>query len=152
MAVARQSGGNSITDQYLLNLAADLILVTHFLFAVFLVLGLLLIYIGHFARWAWVRNPWFRILHLTGIGIVVLQSWLGVICPLTTWEMALREKAGAATYSGSFIQHWLHYLLYFDAPDWVFTGCYSLFGGLVLTSWFVVRAAPLARGRRRRRR
>ena len=34
-------------------------------------------------------------------------AWIGMICPLTTWEMALRAKAGDATYSGSFIAHWL---------------------------------------------
>ena len=63
-----------------------------------------------------------------------------VICPLTTWEMALRAKAGNTTYSGSFIAHWLQTLLYYDAPAWVFVVCYTRFGLLVVGSWFWVRA------------
>ena len=117
---------------------ADALLVLHLLFVLFVILGLLAIYLGYFLNWRQVRNRCFRILHLIAIGIVVVQSWLGVICPLTLWENALREQAGAATYSGSFIQYWLHNLLYYTAPDWVFTLLYTAFGSLVLLSWFVV--------------
>lgn len=118
---------------------ADTLLVIHALFVCFVVLGLICIYIGYVCQWAWVRNRTFRMLHLLAIGIVVVQSWLGVICPLTVWEMGLREAAGIASYSGSFIQYWLHRLLYFRAPEWVFIVLYTGFGGLVLASWFLVR-------------
>ena len=126
-------------EQSLLLLLADALLLIHVLFVGFVVLGLLAIYAGCFLHWHWVRNRWFRILHLMAIAIVVLQAWLGMICPLTIWEMALREKAGAAVYAGSFIQHWLHKLLYWQAPDWVFIVVYTVFGALVLASWFIVR-------------
>jgi hypothetical protein len=119
-------------------LAADFILIVHVLFVAFVLLGLLLVLAGGLLRWRWVRNRWFRIAHLAGIGIVVLQSWLGVICPLTTWEMALRQRAGDATYSGSFIAHWMEQLLYFDAPPWVFVAAYTAFGTLVAFSWIWV--------------
>ncbi|SNY49734.1 Protein of Unknown function [Arsukibacterium tuosuense] len=119
-------------------LLADAILIIHFLVVLFVVGGLLAIYLGHFLTWHWVGNKTFRLLHLLAIAIVVLQSWLGVICPLTVWEMALREKAGAATYAGSFVQHWLQYLLYYTAPDWVFIALYSGFACLVLMSWYLV--------------
>ena len=128
-------------EQSLLLLLADALLLIHVLFVGFVVLGLLAIYAGCFLHWHWVRNRWFRILHLMAIVIVVLQAWLGMICPLTTWEMALREQAGAAVYAGSFIQHWLHQLLYWQAPDWVFIVVYTVFGALVLASWFIVRPA-----------
>lgn len=120
-------------------LLADAILVIHVLFVLFVIFGLAAIYLGCFLKWSWIRNRLFRIVHLLAIGVVVLQSWIGVICPLTIWEMELREKAGGATYSGSFIQHWLHTLLYYSAPEWVFTTLYTGFGCLVLASWFVVR-------------
>ncbi|MGP9799034.1 DUF2784 domain-containing protein [Halomonas sp. 86] len=123
----------------LLLLMADAILVVHVLFVVFVVFGLLAIYAGYFLRWRWVRNKKFRILHLSAIGYVVVQSWLGAVCPLTTWEMALREEAGTATYTGSFIQYWLQSLLYYTAPEWVFVLLYTVFGSLVLCSWFLVR-------------
>ena len=126
----------------LLIFLADIILITHVLFVCFVVFGLVAVYLGYFLKWPWVRNPVFRILHLAAIGIVVLQSWIGVICPLTVWEMALREGAGAEAYSGSFIQHWLQSLLYYSAPEWVFILVYTGFGGLVAVSWFIVCPRP----------
>lgn len=120
-------------------LLADAILILHVLFVAFVVLGLFAVYAGYFLNWQWVRNRFFRIVHLCAISYVVVQAWLGVVCPLTTWEMALRAKAGAGTYSGSFIQHWLHSLLYFTLPAWVFVVVYTLFGSLVLVSWLVVK-------------
>ena len=120
-------------------LAADLLLVLHASFVAFVIFGLVLIIAGRFLSWSWVRNRWFRIVHVACIGIVVVQSWFGVICPLTTWEMALRSKAGDTTYEGSFISHWLGELLYYEAPAWVFVLAYTAFGALVLISWFWVR-------------
>jgi hypothetical protein len=123
----------------LLLLAADALLFGHVLFVTFVVLGLVLIFAGKFRNWGWVRNPGFRITHLAAIGVVTLQSWFGMICPLTTWEMALRERAGDATYSGAFISHWLDAILYYQAPAWVFAVCYTVFAGIVVASWFWVR-------------
>ena len=128
-----------MTDSALYLVLADAVLVAHFLFVVFVVMGLALIFVGYFRRWRWVRNLWFRLLHLAAIAVVVAQAWAGVICPLTTWEMALRARAGAETYAGSFIQHWLQSILYYSAPEWVFVLCYTLFGALVAASWFIVR-------------
>lgn len=119
--------------------AADVILIGHVLFVAFIVLGLLAIFLGKSMHWPWVRNPWFRAAHLLGIGYVVVQSWFGIMCPLTVWEKALRAKAGAVVYSGDFIQHWLSKLLFFEAPLWVFAAVYTLFGAAVLASWFWVR-------------
>lgn len=120
-------------------LAADALLVIHILVVIFIVFGLLLIFAGKLLRWQWVRNRWFRLLHLLAIGVVVLQSWFGLICPLTVWEMDLRAKAGELVYEGSFITHMLSELLYYHAPPWVFVVCYTGFGGLVVVSWFWVR-------------
>lgn len=119
-------------------LAADGILMVHALFVAFVLFGLLLVLLGGIRRWKWVKNFWFRIAHLTAIAIVVLQSWLGMICPLTTWEMQLRSRAGETTYTDTFVSHWLQQLLFYEAPAWVFVVAYSLFGGLVVASWFFV--------------
>ena len=118
---------------------ADTLLILHTMLVGFVILGLVATFAGYFCQWRWVRNFWFRLSHLIVIGVVVLQSWLGVLCPLTSWEMALRAKAGEAGYEGSFIQHWLQPILYYSAPDWVFSLAYTVFGALVLASWFVVR-------------
>ena len=120
-------------------LLADALLAVHVLFVAFVVLGLLLIIAGRWLSWTWVRNPWFRMTHLVCIVVVVLQSWLGRICPLTTWEMALRAKAGDTTYPGAFFAHWLEQILYYQAPAWVFAVVYTLFGVLVIATWYWVR-------------
>jgi len=127
---------------FLFVLAADALLFGHVLFVAFVIIGLALILIGKPLDWAWVRNPWFRIVHLAAIGVVVFQSWVGVVCPLTTWEMALRERGGDVSYSGTFISHWLEALLYYQAPAWVFAVCYTVFAAIVISSWFWVRPRP----------
>ena len=126
-------------DSQWLLIFADALLILHTMLVVFVILGLVATFAGYFLQWQWVRNFWFRLSHLAVIAIVVLQSWLGVLCPLTTWEMALRAKAGEAGYEGSFIQHWLQSILYYSAPEWVFIVAYTVFGALVLASWFLVR-------------
>ena len=118
-------------------LAADGLLIIHALFIAFVVFGLILIIAGLVRGWRWVRNPWFRFIHLGAIGIVVIQAWLNVICPLTVWENNLREKAGDATYAGSFIQHWLHELIFYQAEAWVFTLSYTAFAALVILAWYL---------------
>ena len=122
---------------------ADAVLVLHALFVAFVVVALLLILVGGFRRWRWVRNWWFRATHLACIGIVVAQAWFGLICPLTSLEMWFRTGSGAARYEGSFIQYWLHRLLYYDAPGWVFVLLYTSFGLLVLLAW--LRFPPRSR-------
>lgn len=132
-----------VESGFLFLLAADLLLFLHVLFVAFVVFGLILILVGKLRDWNWVRNPWFRVAHLAAIGVVVLQSWIGMICPLTSWEMALRERGGDAAYSGSFIAHWLDSLLYYQAPAWVFAICYTAFAAVVIASWFWIRPRPI---------
>ena len=122
---------------------ADFVLFTHVLVVAFVILGLIIILVGGALNWAWVHNTWFRLAHLGCIGIVVMQAWAGVVCPLTTLEMWLRAQADSKTYNGSFIAHWLDRILYYDLPNWVFTLAYSSFGLLVLLSWFLVRPRRL---------
>lgn len=118
---------------------ADSVLFLHILVVVFVVLGLVAILVGGFTKWSWVKNPWLRLAHLTCIGVVVLQAWAGVVCPLTTLEMWLREQAGETIYAGSFISHWMEKLLYYDLPAWAFTVIYTAFGCLVAGTWFWVK-------------
>jgi len=126
-------------------LVADFVLLLHALFVAFIVVGLLLIFAGKTAQWFWVRNPWFRLIHLLAIAVIVAQSWLNVICPLTTLEMALRSRAGDSTYTGSFIAHWLNSILYYQASPWIFVVAYTVFGTIVVGSWFWVRPRPFTK-------
>lgn len=116
-------------------LAADALLLIHTLVVLFISGGVIALVLGAIWRWPWLRNPWFRYLHLLAIGVVAAQAWLGMLCPLTHWEIALRDQAGEAVYAGSFVGHWLESLLYYRAPAWVFIALYTLVGGVTLASW-----------------
>ncbi len=131
-----------MTDSIYYLLAADAVLFLHVGIVLFIVVGLLLVFIGGFSGWSWVRNPWFRATHIVAIAIVMIQSWLDVICPLTSWEMQLREKTGDEVYNGTFMSYWLHYLLYYEAPLWTFIASYTLFTVLVISAWFLVKPLP----------
>lgn len=73
---------------------ANLVLLIHFALVAFVVSGLVLVCLGGLLRWNWVRNFWFRCIHLLLVVVIVLESIFGIVCPLTTWEKELRERAG----------------------------------------------------------
>ncbi len=124
---------------FIYRLLADLVVVFHFAYVGFVVVGLILILVGGACGWSWVRKFWFRMIHLASIGVVVVQAWFGVVCPLTTLENWLRAHGSQEPYPGSFIGYWAHEWLFFSAEPWVFTLAYSLFGLLVLASLVTVR-------------
>ncbi len=99
---------------------ADALLVVHFLIAAFIVGGLVIVWAGAALGWRWVRNPWFRYLHLGAIAYVAAEALLGVMCPLTVWEDLLR----GGVRPESFVGRWVYWLLYYRAPEWVFTVAY----------------------------
>ncbi|MDQ3027858.1 MAG: DUF2784 domain-containing protein [Pseudomonadota bacterium] len=111
---------------------ADAILVVHAAFVLFVVGGLAATWIGLARGMAFARNRWFRGLHLAAIAYVVLEAILGIVCPLTAWEDALR---GESSESG-FIQRWVHAWLFWNWPPWVFTILYVAFGALVAATWW----------------
>lgn len=71
----------------------------------------------------------------------MLQAWLGKLCPLTHLENSLRDRAGEASYPGSFLGYWMQQLLYYDLPFWMFTVLYSAFAAIVLICWFLIKPA-----------
>lgn len=118
-------------------LLADLIVAIHLGYVAFVIVGQVLILIGIGRRWRWVRNRWFRVLHLLAILIVAGEALFNVTCPLTSWEAALRERAGQSVETGTFIGKLIHNMLFIDAPEWAFNLCYVLFAALVaLTFWW----------------
>jgi hypothetical protein len=117
---------------------ADLVVAAHFTYVMFVIDGLVVIFIGGIVGWEPARNLWFRLIHLLMIGIVVTEAWCGATCPLTIWENKLRRLGGETTYAGGFIANALHDALFFEAEPWVFTLCYSLIGLAVLATLFLV--------------
>lgn len=115
---------------------ADVILVLHALVVVFNIGALPVIWLGYFRGWRFVRNFYFRFIHLALIGIVAAESLFGIVCPLTAWEEALR---GGRLHDSGFVAYWVHQLLFYDCPNWVFTVAYLLFFGVVIATFYFVR-------------
>ena len=83
-------------------LAADLVVLFHLGFILFVVTGGFLV-----LRWgkvAWLHIP-----------CVLWGAWIeitGWVCPLTPLENGLRIAAGSARYSGGFVEHYIIPLVY----------------------------------------
>ena len=103
-------------------LLADIIVIIHLLFVIFMVVGFLLTLTAVIGVYVFQKGGWFarffdwkifRWAHLCGIAFVGALTILGMYCPLTNLENALRRRAqDPAQYSGSFIVHYLEKLLY----------------------------------------
>ena len=117
-------------------LLADLVLILHAAIVAFVVIGLVLFLVGGLRGWRWVRNPWVRYAHLGTIGFVVVQGWLGRLCPLTLWEHGLRRAAGQSPDERGFIEYWVGQLIYYDLSAWVFVLGYTVFAALVVAAWW----------------
>src|SRR6476659_5973287 len=99
---------------------ADAILVVHFLIVLFNVGGLVVVWIGAALGWSWIRNPWFRYLHLASMGFVAAEALLGIACPLTVWEDALRGGARPESFVGRLVR----WLMFYQAPECAFATAY----------------------------
>lgn len=117
---------------------ADAVLAVHLAVVVFVVGGWLAVWVGARLGWRWIRSPAFRWAHAATVVVVILQAWLGRLCPLTQLESWLRVQAGEPPYQETFLQHWVHRFLFFEAPLWVFALIYTGFGLLVLWAWWKV--------------
>lgn len=113
---------------------ADALLAVHFGIAVFIVAGLLAVWAGKVFHWKFIFNPAFRYLHLAAILFVALEALLGVACPLTVWEDMLRGTMRPE----SFVGRWVHGLLYYRAPEWVFTTAYVAWAAATLVTLVLV--------------
>ena len=116
---------------------ADVVVAVHVAYVGFVLFGLLAIVAGMVLRWQWVRNRWFRSIHLLMITIVAVEAIFNITCPLTLWENALRHAAGEAASEGTFMGRLLDWLLFWHGPEWAFTVGYIGFALLVAsTFWF----------------
>ncbi len=111
---------------------ADGMVFAHVLYVGYVVGGQLAVVLAAARGWAWGRNRWFRLTHLTAIGVVVVEAVMGWRCPLTVWEQQLRELGGEQVDAGAtFVGRLLHQLLFIDRyfeggrpPEGFFTTLY----------------------------
>lgn len=100
-------------------LLADVTVLLHLCFILFVVLG-------GFLAWRW---RWVAWLHIPSAVWGALIEFAGWICPLTPLENRFRRLAGEAGYEGGFIEHYVTSLIYVE--DWTLT-LRLLLGGFVV--------------------
>lgn len=76
------------------------------------VFGLVVVPLGAWRGWAFVRVFWWRALHLALLALVAVQATLGKACFLTLWEVALEREAGGGEAVMPLIQGWIERLLF----------------------------------------
>jgi len=87
---------------------ADIVIVIHFLWIAFVILG--------FPFFLWVNSARWRLIHLAAVIAMVLMQVTRSICPLTYLEAWLKsEGRGAEVYSGKFIIETIERLIYVDS-------------------------------------
>src|SRR5260370_33161225 len=132
---------------------ADGIVALHAAYVGFVVVGELIIVVGALCRWRWVRNPWFRLIHLAMIGAVTYEAVFHINCPLTDWESALRELAGQQAGTETFMGRIVHFL-FMDGENpwepWVYEALRIGFGVLGLGALLLVPPRWSGLGRRPR--
>jgi hypothetical protein len=119
-------------------LLADLIVALHLAYVLFVIAGLVLTLAGAALRWRWTQNRAFRLTHLVCTVIVPIEALAGFICPLTTLENALRVAANQSPSEASFVGRLVRHVLFYEAPPWVFTISYVVFGLIVLAVYFLI--------------
>jgi len=123
-------------------LAADLIVSIHFVYVIIVVGGFIVIILGGVLKWRFVRNFYFRAIHLAMILIVVLETLFGITCPLTDLEYELRTAAGQQNITNSsFIARIIQKIMFYEFPPIVFIIVYCIFGAAVLISWWLIPPA-----------
>lgn len=116
---------------------AELIVILHFAFVIFVVLGGLL-------ALRWPRVAW---IHLPAVVWGVLIEFTGWICPLTPLENRLRRAGGEAGYEGDFIAHYLLPVLY---PNGLTRTDQLVLGGVAFAINVAIYAFVFLRHRRSR--
>ena len=120
----------------LYRLLADVTVVVHLAFVLFVVAGGLLV----------LRRPRLAWLHVPAAVWGAVIEFAGWVCPLTPLENWLREQGGQVGYSTSFVEHYLIPILY---PQTLTRELQWLLGGLVLAVNLAVYAVVLRRRGRR---
>jgi hypothetical protein len=115
---------------------ADSAAIVHAAYVAFVVIGFVVIVAGAIAGARWARSFALRAAHLAAILLVCVEVMVGEVCPLTTLENSMRQRAGAASYPTDFVGYWTDRLIFYNEPNWVFGLLYFGFAAAVALSWW----------------
>jgi hypothetical protein len=117
---------------------ADAVLLLHFAIILFNIFGLVVIPLGAWRGWAFVRIFWWRALHLGILAVVALQAVLERACFLTLWQADLLRQASTPASQAPLIQSWIGRLIFWPLPPWFFVALYLAVWIYTLVLWRMV--------------
>ncbi len=106
--------------------AALAVLYFHFAVVVFNVFWLVIVPIGAWQEWPFVRNYWWRAVHLLALALVAVQAVAGRLCFLTTIQDYLQTRAGGSIQPSSLLTRLVERAVFWPLPDWIFAPLYLL--------------------------
>ena len=113
-------------------LFSEIILLLHLLIFLFITLSFILIPIGYFQKWEWVKNKYYRSIHLILMGIISIETILGFMCPLTILENYFRDDIKVDNK----LTEIAHQILYWDLPNYQFIILYLVSFSYLIFLWF----------------
>jgi hypothetical protein len=119
-------------------LLADVVIVIHFLYALTIIGGLVIVYVGKFLKWGFVKNATFRLIHLIMIMIVAFESIFHIECPLTYIEYKLLSLAKIHHQNTPFIAGFINKILFWNLPNEFFDILYIGLALVILMSFVFV--------------
>lgn len=125
-------------DAPLYSLLARVVLALHVGVILFNVGALVVISLGAWRGWRFVRIWWWRALHLAMLALVAVQALLARACFLTLWQSALQQRAGESASSAPLIARWVHDLIFWPLPLWFFAVLYVVVCLYALLLWRLV--------------
>jgi hypothetical protein len=127
-------------------LLAHLVLAVHVAIIAFNVAGLIVIPLGAWLGWSFVRAPTWRVLHVVSWGVVALQAAAGRACFLTDWQYAL---AGGPDDAEPMVARLVNAAIYWPLPLWAFAVLYAAaFTWVIALLWIVPPARHGSKGRK----
>ena len=111
---------------------SEIVLFFHFCIFLFMILSFFLIPLGYYQKWEWVKNKYYRLIHLVLMGIIVIETILGFMCPLTILENFLRNDIEI----NNKITQIIHQIMYWDLQTYQFIILYLLSLLYLIFLWF----------------
>ena len=113
-------------------LFSEIVLLFHFCIFLFILLSFFLIPFGYYQKWKWVKNKYYRLIHLVLMGIIFIETILGFMCPLTILENFLRNDIEVDNNLTQII----HQIMYWNLPNYQFIILYILSFSYLIFLWF----------------
>ena len=114
------------------SLFSEIVLLFHFCIFLFMIISFFLIPLVYYQKWKWVKNKYYRLIHLILMGIIFIETILGFMCPLTVLENFLRNNIEI----NNKITQIIHQVMYWNLPTYQFTILYLLSLLYLIFLWF----------------